>query len=84
MKVIFRLTKLGTPDEYRNLAYRIFNQWNETPDLGCLVVPPDVEVYVVDSDSEIEVEDDKAELFSPETTFDDIMKMVMGKENETS
>ena len=77
MKVIFRLTKLGTPKEYKELAHKIVTRWEEMPDLGCLVVPPDVEVYVVDSDSEIEVEDGKPELFSPETTFDDIVKMVV-------
>ena len=58
MKVIFRLTNLDTPSEYRKLSRKILAQWNEIPDLGCLIVPPDVEVYVVDTDSEIEIRDD--------------------------
>lgn len=80
MKVIFRVTK-DMPDkaERVNFAKLIRNAWEETKDLGCMVCfGDDVEVYVVSSDSEIEVEDNKSELFNPETTFDDLMKMVMG------
>lgn len=80
MKVIFRITKDSPIIDRRAFAERIRDVWNNTKDLGCMVCfGSDVEVYVVDSDSEVEVRDDKSELFSPETTFDDIVKMVAGE-----
>ena len=64
-------------EDRRAYAERIRDVWNDTKDLDCMVCfGDDVEVYVVDSDSDVEVSDDKLKLFSPETTFDDIVKMV--------
>ena len=77
MKVIFRIIKNMPVEDRRAYAERIRDVWNEMKDLDCMVCfGDDVEVYVVDNDSNIEVNDDKLEPFSPETTFDDIVKMV--------
>ena len=63
MKVIFRIKIKDKSNayEYMNCARRIRDMWNETKDLGCMVIPEDVEVYVVDDDSEpiIEVVEDE-------------------------
>ena len=65
MKVIFRIktprSDFDNSYEYMNYAVRLRDSWNETKDLGCMVIPEDVEVYVVDDDSEpiIEVVEDE-------------------------